>query len=70
MERYKSGSKTCSSEDIEIILKGSIGFLPNGHILLENNDIIKSYGMVCVSCDIKWAQWDSVYYSIMLVYSF
>ena len=48
MEQYKSGSKTCSSEDIEIILEGSIGFLPNGHILLENNDTIKSYGMVCV----------------------
>ena len=48
MEQYKSVSKICSSEDIETILKGSIGFLPNGHILLENNDTIKAYGMVCV----------------------
>ncbi len=45
---YKSGTKNCSSNDIEVILKGSIGLLLDGYILLENNDTITASGMVCV----------------------
>ncbi len=59
---YKSGTKNCSSNDIEVILKGSIGLLHDGYILLENNDTITASGMVCVyNYDMCYiAQWDAV----------
>ena len=61
--------KNCSSKDIEVILKGSIGLLHEGHILLENNDTITASGMVCVYsmyC-IHMIQVGSMGFSIMLI---